>query len=289
MLDLMLGNASDAFSCGEVSAWFRPWRRHHFRIDCPCREKPCPVWEKIKCVSENQFHATVIKELGVNFVIDSSKDLCWLIDVQEWAASKGIRTFNLLLWKNPIDLAYSYWKRVQDLTYWRSEFVNYYSKVFEIGLHFVAVNYNDLVNKPQYTVGKICATVGMPYFEGKERFWEKEHHHLFGSGEIRRQVEAGNSTINAITTFPQEFETHIDFLQKQVAADSRVQQILGVLRRADVSLIAGNSKGNKQFLPKKPYPLWYYRKRAIRLFRRYFPEKFDPAPHVREETVTHRQ
>ncbi len=46
-------------------------------------EKNLVQFGKKKCVSENQFHATVIKELGVNFVIDSSKDLCWLIDVQE--------------------------------------------------------------------------------------------------------------------------------------------------------------------------------------------------------------
>lgn len=36
MLDLMLGNGYDTFSCGEVYAWFRPWRTHHFRITCSC-------------------------------------------------------------------------------------------------------------------------------------------------------------------------------------------------------------------------------------------------------------
>ena len=52
MLDLMLGNASDAFSCGEVNARFRPWRSHHFNPECRCGQNPCQIWAEIADVPE---------------------------------------------------------------------------------------------------------------------------------------------------------------------------------------------------------------------------------------------
>jgi hypothetical protein len=160
MLDLMLGNAPDAFSCGEVYAWFRPWKMHHFGLECRCGENPCPIWESIKNVPENQFHAIVFRELGVKFVIDSSKELCWLIDTQKWAVANGIKVFKLLLWQNPINLAYSHWKRDRGLADWRSEFVKYYTKFFETGLPFRSVCCDDLVSNPQGKLEEICAAGG---------------------------------------------------------------------------------------------------------------------------------
>jgi hypothetical protein len=275
MLDLMLGNAPNAFSCGEVSAWFRPWRPHHFKIDCPCGQDPCPVWAKIGDVPESQFYATVIRELQVDFVIDSSKDLSWLVDAHRWASASGIRTFNVLLWKDPVTLSYSHWKRGFDLYRWRKEFVSYYSRIFGLGLPILAVNFGDLVKDPAATLASICAAVGMPYYEGKERFWEKEHHYLFGSGGVRKQVEAGSSTIRARQQYPDEFEAQIASLKERIAADDTVQGILQKLQQADISLHTAGSDDHPPSPLKKPYPLWYYRKRAVRALRRYFPESYE--------------
>jgi hypothetical protein len=275
MLDLMLGNASDAFSCGEVSAWFRPWRTHHFKIDCPCGQDPCPVWKKIKSVPESQFLTTVIREMNVNYVIDSSKDLCWLIDMQKWAVADNIRTVNLVLWKNPIDLAYSFWKRGNGLIYWRKVFVKQHRRFFEIGLPFLAINYRDIVSNPQSKVEEICNAIGMPFFEGKERFWDKEHHHLFGSSGVRKQVVNGESIINSNEDFPREFEESIDYLRQQVVTDHEVQQIMEILRKADVSSFNDESSVNQRYTIKAPYPLWYYVKRIKRLKLRYLPERFE--------------
>jgi hypothetical protein len=273
MLDLMLGNAPDAFSCGEVYAWFRPWQRHHFEFDCRCGQNPCPIWEKIKNIPENQFHSTVFKELGVNFVIDSSKELCWLVDTQEWAVANGITVFKLLLWKNPINLAYSHYKRGGGLTGWYREFVSYYSKFFETGLPFRSVYFNDLVSNPQRKLAETCAAVGMPSFDGKERFWEKQHHHLFGSHSTYKQMAGKNSTIRASETFPSEFEAHIDALSQQIAEDPKVQQILETLQQAEVSSSGGFKAKDQELLARRPYPLWYYARRARQVVRRYFPER----------------
>jgi hypothetical protein len=273
MLDLMLGNALDAFSCGEVYAWFRPWKVHHFKLECRCGQNPCPVWEGIKNVPESQFHATVFKELDVNFVVDSSKELCWLIDTQEWAVANGIKVFKLLLWKNPIDLAYSRWKRGRGLTGWYREFVSYYSRFFGTGLPFRSVYFDDLVSDPQRKLMEICAVVGMSYFDGKERFWEKQHHHVFGSHGTAKQVTSRESTIRASETYSPEFEEHIEALSRQIAQDSQVQQILETLQRTEVSSTDEFRADEQELVARKPYPLWYYARKARQIVRRHFPDR----------------
>jgi len=285
MLDLILGNGPDAFSCGEVNALFRPYRTHHFQIDCACGEKPCSIWETLKDVPEKQFHATVIEALQVNFVIDSSKEICWVIDSQEWAAAHGLNVFNLVLWKEPIDLAYSHWKRDQGLMSWRREFVGYYHKIFQVGLPFWAIKYNELVADPPAKLRQICAALNMSYFEGKEEFWSKQHHHLFGSLGVRKQVKAGHSKFRAKQTLPVEFETQFAPLKEQISTDADIQRILTILNRADISTFKAGDNACQAYRPKKPYPLWYYFRRIRGAFRRYVPYKFDPAKHETVETV----
>jgi len=48
LLDLMLSNAEDAFSCGEVYALFRPHKPHHFNPDCSCQQAACKVWPEAR-------------------------------------------------------------------------------------------------------------------------------------------------------------------------------------------------------------------------------------------------
>lgn len=272
MLDVMLGNVSDAFSCGELSAWFRPYRKHHFQIDCLCNQTPCPVWEKLKDVPENNIHATVAKELQVKYVIDSSKDICWVIDAQKWSLKSRLRTINLIVWKHPIELAYSYWKRGKNVTSWRNSFVSYYGRVLQVGLPFISIQYADLVTAPSSSLEKLCIALEMPYFEGKERFWEKQHHHLFGSEGVRLQMKAGDSRIELKKIYPDEFEKHRGELEKQLAQDKKVQHIIQALMQVDVIQKPENMISETKYISPRFLPFWYYRKNLIRRIRRYIPE-----------------
>jgi len=272
MLDVMLGNASDAFSCGEVSAWFRPFRTEHFQIDCLCSQNPCPVWAKVKDVLEGNFHAAVIKGLNVNYVIDSSKDICWCIDAQRWASRSGMRIVNIVIWKDPIELAYSYWKRGRKASSWRKSFVSAYGRIIQVKLPFLSVRYSKMASDPARSLEKLCNVIGMPYFQGKERFWEKRQHHLFGSDGIRLQIAAGKSSIVLKNTYPDEFDEYRTHLQKQIDQDGEIQHIIQALTDADALHDGGNLNQNNVLTAS--LPLWYYRKRLIRWFRRYIPEPY---------------
>jgi hypothetical protein len=275
MLDLILGNAGNAFSCGEISAWFRPYRRHHFKIDCACGKNPCPIWEKMRSASENRIHETLFEYLDVDFVIDSSKDLCWLIDMQKWSVNGNFGVKNLVVWKEPIDLAYSYWKRGHDINYWRRMFIGCYSKFLEAGLPFYSINFNELASDPQKKLAEACSALGMQYFEKKECFWEKEHHYLFGSGGVRKQVKEKRSFFQVERSFPPEFEKDSNLLQDQIAKDSTIQNLIEVIRMADISKVDNDWNTEQKLFNKSLYPAWYYQKKLVRTLRRFFPEKYD--------------
>jgi hypothetical protein len=284
MLDLMLGNAPDAFSCGEVSAWFRPYRKHHARIDCLCGQELCP-WAKLKDVRESDFHATTAHELNVRFVIDSSKDVCWLIDSHGWAHRNGLSTVNLLIWKDPIDLAYSYWKRGRRNNAWRHTFVKCHGRFLELGLPFTAIQYDDLARSPSQVIERLCAVTGMDYFEGKARFWEKQHHHLFGSGGVRIQVGSGESLIENKKSYPDAFEKQRHEIRERVEQDMQMQDILRQLKKADLMCGTPAPNGGTTVLPPTILPSWYYCKKMVRWIRRYIPEAYDNAVAREVETV----
>jgi len=74
------------------------------------------------------------------------------------------------------------------------------------------------------TLEKLCDTLNIPYFVNKERFWEKQHHHLFGSMGTRKQVEASNSNIRKHEDYPLEYKNIIPEIAAKISKDSVFQK-----------------------------------------------------------------
>lgn len=274
MLDLMLGNAQDAFSCGELYAWFRPWRTHHLKISCSCNKLSCPIWDKIKNYPESKFHQKIFEQLNANFVIDSSKEISWIIDNNNWAFKNSIRVVNLLIWKHPVHIAYSHWKRGRSLWNWHKSFILYYHNFFQANIPFYSVNYNELASEPVGKLKDICGKLNMEYFEGKERFWEKQHHHLYGSLGIREQLADGyRARIKSVENFPEDFEKHISHLKQRINNDLKILSILEKLEKFEISNDKlENNNSIIKFDSQRPivYPIWYYTNRFKRFYRKLF-------------------
>lgn len=274
MLDLMLGNAQDAFSCGEVYAWFRPWRTSHLKISCSCNKLPCPIWNKIKYYPESKFHQKLFEQLNVNFVIDSSKDISWIIDNNNWAFKNNIRVVNLLIWKHPVHLSFSHWKRGRRLWGWYKPFISYYHKFFQAKIPFYSVYYNELASEPDSKLKDICEKLSIEYFEGKERFWEKQHHHLYGSLGIRKQLaDTYRAEIKPVENLPEDFNKHINLIEQKIKNNFNIQSILNKLENSEIS---NNKLDYNNFVLKsnsqRPivYPIWYYTNRFKRFYRKSF-------------------
>ena len=122
MLDLIIGNDPKAFSCGEIYALYHPWRTHHFEPKCGCGEE-CEYLKEFKSIREEQFHNLLFEKYGYSWIVDSSKDLNWIIDNQKWVIQNNGRVLNLLIWKQPATYSISFLKRGKDSNYWRAIFI----------------------------------------------------------------------------------------------------------------------------------------------------------------------
>jgi hypothetical protein len=267
MVDLMLGNDLRAFSLGEVHAWFRPFRTHHFKIVCSCGENNCP-WDKLKDLSELEFYQKCFSILDVDILVDSSKSLPWVIDNNIRARKEGFSVYNILLYKDPVSFFYSFWKRGISIEHARKyEFIIYYKRFFQANLPFISLNYNQLVSDPAKTLEQLCQILSIPYFEGKEKFWEKEHHHLFGSRGTRRQVENSKSKIRKNDEYPDEFKKIIPAIESDNENDKLFQSILSNLKAHEMQEI--------DLLNNTVYkPIWYYPLKVKQKIRRQFPEEW---------------
>lgn len=265
MLDLMLGNNDNSFSMGEVRAWFRPFRKHHYQIDCNCGNKDCVYWNDIKNLKESEFFTVAFKEWNVDYLIDSSKNIPWMIDSHSWAMEQDIRVINFLIYKPIINYVYSVWKRGESINTAVYRYKLYYNRFFESGLDAYSINFKELVSNPTESLNYIVSITNQVNVENRDVFWNKEHHHLFGSGGVRKQTNKGDSKIKAKDDFSEEFLELIPELEKRIAQDFEL---------SDISLKLGNidyktRNRNLEHNIKKPY--WYY---YLKLKNKYLSKNF---------------
>jgi hypothetical protein len=276
MLDLMLGNSDDVFSCGEVWCMFRPHRIHHFGPGCSCGDPECSVWGELSKCHEREFHAEALKQPDVKFVIDSSKDLRWLIDSHEWARQSGTNVLNVITWKDPISLAYSHWKRGKPVDYYRLAFVRYYGRFLNLGLPFVSLSYNRIIADPGAALRDLCSHLGMDYQEGREEFWQKRHHQLLGSAGTAKQVSQGASKVYAQSEYPEAFLKEFGRLGDENGADAEINALIHQLEAHELGRSGASLAGSVALGPTLK-PAWYYYHGLKAIYRKWFPSS-GPVP-----------
>jgi hypothetical protein len=268
MVDLILSNGENAFSCGEVYAWFRPWRTNHFKFKCACGDVNCRYWEELKTLPESEFYKGVFDVHKVDFIIDSSKDEAWLIDSNKWAIDNGYRVINLLLWKDPIDYAFSWFKRGKGLMFWRSQYISYYKRMKQSQLPVYSVNLNEFLSSSD-TLEKVCEMANMRFFNNKSEFWKNQSHHLFGSkGTLNQVKKKYNSNIS--NKFSNAFLIKLDYLNERISKDKKLQEIVEWLNNNDIK----NKKDFSCTRQRIIYPLWYFYKKLKQKIRKIIPQKF---------------
>jgi hypothetical protein len=271
MLDLMLGNSDDAVSTGEIYAVYRPYRVHHRTPECSCGEINCPSWAGLLDVTESSFHSNIFRQRpDINVVVDSSKDLRWVVDSNVWAHQAGLAVENVVIWKNPIELSYSYWRRGEKVDWYRKEFVRYYGRFLELGLPFLAVNYRDLVRNSSATLEQLCNRIGIEFHDNRVNFWEKRHHHFFGSAGTGGQVGSKQGKVRYQSEYPQEFVELFAEEEKRIKDDRKFSRIVEALRRHDIS--QEPVQGTDAYLTSRR-PAWYFRHKLKALWWKRFPQR----------------
>ena len=205
-LDMVLANSPYGFSCGEVNALFYPYRKHHINHECGCGNQDCDIWQNVKEKGESNIYQTIFEMFPeITYIVDSSKDPVWIHDRTAELNNSKIDVRNILLWKTPEEFYVSRKKRKREKG-WKRAWANYYRLYFRMIGQWDAVKYSVLVEKPE-VLEALCETVGIEYFDGKELYWKKKHHTLFGNTSAKIHLYDSGS---------EKYENCIDELSKTI-------------------------------------------------------------------------
>ena len=270
MLDLMLGNDVESFSMGEVYALFRPHRKHHFSIDCNCGDPECEYWVILEKCREDEMHLKAFDILGVNYLVDSSKYLPWVMDSSKWVRKNdNVRVVNILIYKPVISYIYSIYKRGESFEKALNSYKTYYKRFFQSGLDACAVSFDDLVHETDDTLKQLCVITGQQFHEKRKEFWNKEHHHLYGSAGTRKQVNTGESHIRTRDEFPAEFQSIYPKIQQLIQEDKILRNVEIKLKEIDFKKQSKDQSCSDLHIVK---PKWYYISKLKNKWKSKFPD-----------------
>jgi len=195
---MTLGNDPRGFSVGELSYYLNPLKRHTRQAICGCGSPDCDIWPRVRKGGPERAYETLFAAFPeVEFIVDSSKDPFWIDKQVRRLARQGIETRRILIWKTPLEIANSYRKRGR-FEDWERAWINYHRLFFALFPEWRAIPYRVFANDLN-GLRRVCEYLDIPYFDGKERYWEKTHHLLFGNNTARVHLyEDGSSGFAAL-------------------------------------------------------------------------------------------
>lgn len=175
--DMTLANDPAGFSCGEVYAIFYPFRKHHIQFEKFGNDID---WKKIKEDGPSNLYNNLFKRFpDIEYIIDSSKHPVWISERTNELTQSGIDVKHVLIWKTPAEFYHSRFKRGRGIR-WKREWLGYHRHYMGLVQNWRAVRYSDFAQNKGSLI-KLCEILGIDYFEGKEQYWNKKHHTLFGN------------------------------------------------------------------------------------------------------------
>lgn len=300
MLDLMLANSKDAFSCGEVHHIFRPSRPEHLAPKCGCGDPACSIWiEVIQNGEKKLWNTLTTKFPNIRIFIDSSKNPAWFSDQQSNDTIRAFSTENILIWKTPLEFAQSMWKR-NKFKFWKQAYIKYHTLYFNVATTWNSIRYADLARNPAKKLEALCRSIDIEYFPGKEKYWNKVHHSLFGShsakihlhdkssdmfASLKRQRTKFKPGFNPEETTEVKRHRHIYYdannelqgfpveLVKDEARDTMIHAIKSVLQCTEIESTCEPEKLQRLLESIKP-STWWYEKMFVKRKLRYFMNKY---------------
>lgn len=188
LLDRMLGHSQHGFSVGEMRALFWPFAPYHMLGErgCFCSDEECTFWSDIKFGGAGSAYHSIFRRMPeIDFIVDSSKLPLWIKDQRRYTENHGYLFLPVIIYKTPLEFAYSKFKRGQ-LAGAIERWIVTHQELFQVLDDFTAVRYEGLARDPGSKLQSLCQELGIGYFPGMENFWESDaEHFLFGSGTVR--------------------------------------------------------------------------------------------------------
>lgn len=220
LLDLILGSHSDTFSLGEFHTLYKTFGKSDNDIKqlCGVCENECGFWDekasvpllKLYFSRKTKFHSLagkiarylynpynfVFKWSKKSIIIDSSKRPEWFRkQFSHKYTAKDLDQYLIYLCRDGRAVINSYLRKypekgVEHLTEtWKKQTMSmnkYYDEFPES--RRMKIHYEELASNPEEVTREICDFIDMQYEESMLRYWEHEHHHLFGNAGTNRMI-----------------------------------------------------------------------------------------------------
>lgn len=193
IVDLMLGNDPNIFSTGEVYCLFYTYKKHHAKF-LQDQKKHNSFWSRIDANDVENIHFQIMNESQCPVIIDSSKELGWFFQVYNNCIKNNIDVEVILVFKPFIRLYHSFKKRGLSDDKIQKQ-VQYYKEFLKLQIPYIPANLSDLTNGTEDALRRLCQLLEVPFFEGKQNFWVKNHLHLFGSQTTRSFLDSDDPKI----------------------------------------------------------------------------------------------
>lgn len=180
LLELMIANDPQGFSCGEVWSLFMPHKIQHYDPTFPMDEEDPEFWTQIRRKGWRNVYDSIFQERPeITFITDNTKRPVWQCLQKKILQARGYQVYNLIIWKTPDELAGSFHKRNRG-SIWTKKWLTYHRQYFSFIKEFRSVKYSDLAKDPS-TLESICNYLGIDYFPEKREYWNKNYYTLFGN------------------------------------------------------------------------------------------------------------
>ena len=201
---MILANDPKGFSCGEVRSLFHPYRPQHAQPACGCGDDNCRLWYQVRERGADRLYETLFEmHPEVEFIVDSSKNPFWIQSQSENLRRQGIEVGNVLIWKTPLEFAYSCQRRDR-FDDWVERWIEYHRRYFSLVDEWGSVKYRS-VTAEGTVIQDACWYLDIPYFEGKEQYWKKKQHVLFGNYSAKFHLYSEDAATEYLSgTFDQE-------------------------------------------------------------------------------------
>jgi hypothetical protein len=180
------------FHIGEAHAFFDKKHKNYGNPRAAGKTETGYIWGDINCqVGYDQAHREIFDKAGSHVIIDSSKAMKNFEVIQAASDKNNWALFTVITYRPFVKIWYSDVKRhIKEAR--RKKNINTYrsikKQIIDSGFDYAIINIEQLILSPRKMTLLLCGAAGIPYFDGKENYWDRPSCHLYGSPTQRRHL-----------------------------------------------------------------------------------------------------